>query len=138
MQWTTIVRSIMGCVIFRFLYVVIHFLTINVTDCLKPGDLREVVRMVWDGRMKWYRIGLELLPDPAAVTVNVIRADHSRHPDVIECIHEMLQIWLDDGTPTWETLAAALRKPTVHLGRLAYNIERECLSAPDTESGRLQ
>ena len=135
MQWTTIVKSIMGCVNFRFLHVVIHFLTINVTDCLKPGELREVVRMVWVGRMKWYSIGLELLPDPVN-TLNAIRADHSGHLD--DYFHKMLHKWLDDGTATWETLAAALRKPTVHLGRLAYDIERECLSAPDTESGKLQ
>ena len=86
-------------------------------------DLVKVQRAVWEGRVKWYNIGLEL-----GLTVGMLDAIQltNKH-DVDECFREMLKKWLrkSDLLPTWSSLAEALRAPPVGLEQLAEQLSVE-------------
>ena len=79
-------------------------------------DLRLVQRTTWEGRTKWYNIGLELDIDPE--TLNTIKVNND---DIDDRFRAMLMTWLkmSDPRPTWETLAEALRSPTTGYEHLA-------------------
>ena len=86
-------------------------------------DLAEVQRAVWEGRAKWYNIGLEL--GLTARTLDAIQLTNKH--DVGECFREMLKEWLgkSDLLPTWSSLAKALRAPPVDLEQLAEQLPVE-------------
>ena len=79
-------------------------------------NLRQVQRATWEGRTKWYNIGLELDIDPE--TLDTIKGNNDNIDDRFRA---MLMTWLKmvDPRPTWEALAEALRSPTVGCGHLA-------------------
>ena len=83
-------------------------------------DLASVLRAVWEGRAKWYNIGLEL--GLTAGTLDAIKLANQDDPD--RCIRETLKNWLgrDDLHPSWSSLARALRSPPVGLGQLAEEL----------------
>ena len=90
---------------------------------LTVDDLAEVQRKVWEGRAKWYNIGLEL-----GLTVGTLDAIQltNKH-DVDECFRAMLKEWLrkSEPFPTWSNLAKALRAPPVGLEQLAEQLPVE-------------
>ena len=83
-------------------------------------DLASVQAIVWDGRAKWYNIGLGL--GLSAGTLDSIKLANQGNPDY--CITPTLKEWLsrDDPHPSWSHLAAALRAPPVGRGDLAEKL----------------
>jgi hypothetical protein len=79
-------------------------------------DLCKIQRASWEGRTKWYNIGLELDIDPE--TLNTIKGNNDNIDDRFQA---MLMTWLKmvDPRPTWEALAEALRSPIVGYEHLA-------------------
>ena len=87
---------------------------------LTVDDLASVRRAVWDGRAKWYDIGLEL--GLTAGTLDAIQ--QTNHDQTDHCFRATLKQWLSraDLHPSWSSLAAALRAPPVGLGHLAEQL----------------
>jgi hypothetical protein len=85
-----------------------HYLTSN--------DIREVQKQVWEARVKWYNIGIEL-----GIDVNDLKVikHGANHHDIDNCFTDMLVIWLRQRRPTWEALANALRSEPVGYPQLA-------------------
>ena len=83
-------------------------------------DLASVQRAVWEGRAKWYNIGLEL--GLTAGTLDSIKLANQGDPD--HCIRETLKNWLgkNDLHPSWSDLARSLRAPPVGLEQLAKEL----------------
>ena len=87
---------------------------------LTVDDLVSVRRAVWDGRAKWYDIGLEL--GLTAGTLDAIQQTNQCKTDI--CLRDTLKEWLSraDLQPSWSSLARSLRAPPVGLGHLAEQI----------------
>ena len=84
------------------------------------NDLAVVQRALWEGRAKWYNIGLEL--GLTAGTLDAIQQTNRDHTD--HCFRATLKEWLSRGDlhPSWSTLATALRVQPVGLGHLAEQL----------------
>ena len=83
-------------------------------------DLASVQRTVWEGRAKWYNIGLEL-----GLTAGMLDAiQQTNHDHTDHCFRATLKEWLSraDLQPSWSSLAAALRAPPVGLGNMAEQL----------------
>ena len=83
---------------------------------LTPSDLSKILSALWEGRSRWYNLGLELKLSPG--TLEAIKLEN---PHVLgDCFRAMLYEWLkkDDPSRTWQTLSKALRSPTVKMGEL--------------------
>ena len=78
-----------------------------------------VLDAVWDGRAKWYNIGLQL--GLVAGTLDAVR--QTKNNDTDECFTAALKEWLRRGDlhPSWTSLAKSLRARSVGLGHLAAN-----------------
>ena len=82
-------------------------------------DLVSVQRAVWEGRAKWYNIGLELSLKPG--TLDSIKLANQGDPDY--CLTPTLKKWLRKAEhPSWSDLVSALKAPPVGLGCLAEQI----------------
>ena len=83
-------------------------------------DLASVQTAVWEGRAKWYNIGLDL--GLTAGTLDAIKL--SNHHDADDCFTATLKEWLSrsDLRPSWSGLATSLRAPPVGLGYLAEQL----------------
>lgn len=83
-------------------------------------DLAHIQETVWEGRAKWYNIGLGLRLTPG--TLDAIEQTN-RH-DTDQCFRETLKKWLSKSElkPSWSGMAAALRAPTVGHGELAEKL----------------
>ena len=90
--------------------------------CVSLGvnDLASVQSATWEGRAKWYNIGLEL--GLTAGTLDAIRLANQGDPD--RCFREVLKMWLSSSELhlSWSGLAAALKAPPVGLGQLAEQL----------------
>ena len=93
------------------------------TRVLTVDDLAEVQRAVWEGRAKWYNMGLEL--GLTAGTLDAIQQTNKH--DVDDCFRAMLKEWLrkTEVLPAWNSLAKALRAPPVGLEQLAEQLPLE-------------
>ena len=89
-------------------------------DLLTEEDLVSVHRKVWEGRAKWYDIGLEL--GLTARTLDAIQ--QTMKHDTNNCFTATLKEWLrtSDLHPSWIYLARALKAPPVGLGHLAEQL----------------
>ena len=87
---------------------------------LTVDNLASVQRAVWEGRAKWYSIGLEL--GLKAGTLDAIQ--QTNHYDVNHCFTAMLKKWLRRPklNPSWSCLARSLRESSVGLGHLAEQL----------------
>ena len=87
---------------------------------LTEADLADVQRAVWEGRAKWYNLGLELRL--TAGTLDAIQQTNGNHVD--NCFRGMLKEWLrkSELVPTWSSLARALRAVPVGLEELAQRL----------------
>lgn len=98
--------------------------------------MSEVLGKVYDARIKWHDIGLQIgLKHPDLEAIRMRRRDD---PD--ECFKELLSDWLNrmNPKPTWSALTDALRSPTVGLEQLAEEIEQSlCMSDTSTDSSLL-
>lgn len=77
---------------------------------------------MWEGRAKWYNIGLALKLTPG--TLDAIRANHRF---VEDCFSATLKEWLIVSKlhPSWSSLATALRDKTVGLQELADQLPKQ-------------
>ena len=84
-------------------------------------DLASVQRAVWEGRAKWYNIGLELGLSPG--TLDAIQQTYHHVAD--DCLRETLKLWLRGcgRRPSWSCLARCLRSQTVGLVELAEQLQ---------------
>ena len=72
--------------------------------------------------MKWYDLGIELLPSDVA-KLNTIEADYPTNNN--KCCNKMFQLWLDrQPEASWDQLTLALRQHNVGLDALAADIEK--------------
>ena len=76
---------------------------------------------MWEARSKWYYIGLKL--GLKAGTLDAIK--QSNHYDIDGCFTEILKQWLRNSKlkPTLNSLADALKSPTVGLAQLVKDIK---------------
>ena len=82
-------------------------------------DLASVLTAVWEGRAKWYYIGLEL--GLTTGTLNAIQKDNPH--DTGMCFTNTLETWLRQSEhPSWSDLAKSLRSPPMGLGQLAEEL----------------
>jgi hypothetical protein len=82
-------------------------------------DLASVQRAVWEGRAKWYNIGLEL--GLTAGTLDAIQQTNHHHTD--NCFRATLKEWLNKSDhPSWSVLASAMKASPVDMGHLAEQI----------------
>ena len=84
-------------------------------------NLALVQRALWEGRAKWYNIGLEL--GLTVGTLDAIQETNHHHTD--HCFRDTLKEWLSRGDlhPSWSSLATALRAQPVGLGHLAEQLQ---------------
>ena len=87
---------------------------------LTVDDLASVQRAVWEGRAKWYNIGLEF--GLSAGTLDAIKLGNQSNPD--DCFTETLKLWLRGSAkpPSRSCLERSLRTQTVGLGHLAEQL----------------
>ena len=87
---------------------------------LSIDDLCDVLKTVWEARVKWYFIGLELGISPG--TLKAIKKNNNQDPD--ECLTAMLEYWLNNGKPkpSWAAVAKALKSPMVGNAELAEKL----------------
>ena len=92
----------------------------EVSPSLTEDDLASVQRAVWEGRAKWYNIGLQLGLTPG--TLDAIQK--TNHYDTDRCFTATLKTWLRsaDLHPSWSGLARSLRAPPVGWGDLAEKL----------------
>ena len=83
-------------------------------------DLASVQRAVWEGRARWYNLGLELGLDPG--TLDSIQ--QTNHHVTDDCFRATIKKWLSspDLHPSWSSLARSLRAPPVGLEHLAEKL----------------
>lgn len=74
-------------------------------------SLKEVRDFLYDIRLKWYDLGLEL--EVKEEDLDEIRVKYKDDPS--DCQREMIKIWLRfvDNPPTWNALAKALRAKAI-------------------------
>ena len=88
-------------------------------------DLDEVLTVLEPVSEKWEELGLALgLKKP---TLDKIHADH--HGNISKCKLHMLSYWLQwrddcEATCNWQSLAGALKKPTVNHKPIAESIQK--------------
>jgi hypothetical protein len=87
---------------------------------LTEADLAKVQRAVWEGRAKWYNLGLEL--GLTAGTLDAIQQTNANNVD--NCFRAMLTEWLRklELFRTWSSLARSLRAQPVGLEELAEHL----------------
>ena len=87
----------------------------NASD-LTSNDIQKVRNQIWEARVKWFDIGIEL-----GINVNDLKAikNGANHHDIDNCFTDMLLIWLQQTGATWEALAKALRSKPVGYALLA-------------------
>ncbi len=96
-----------------------HTLWYAAGTILTMDDFRAVRAALYRGRNKWIPIGYELeLKESDLITIEFDCRDND------ECLNQMIHLWLaSDRRPTWESLIAALKEPTVGDERVAHEIE---------------
>ena len=84
-------------------------------------DLAPVQEAVWEGRTKWYNIGLQLGLSPESLDA----IERTKHHVIDDCFTETLKVWLrgSGNRPSWRCLARALRARTVGLVVLAGKLQ---------------
>ena len=99
----------------------------DLSDVLSINHLDQVRQAIWEGRIEWRNLGLELKLSP-----DTLKAISKKYPQSIdECFVEMLSEWLRSGCrPTWEDMIWALRSPIVGLQALAIKLEKETGKVP--------
>ena len=101
--------------------IVLYLVADGTSFNLREADLADIIEKIYTARPKWYYIGLQL-----NVPVYILE-DMKSEPTSI-CLSKVIQYWLShlSPSPTWRTLANALRMATVGEGQLAGEIERQC------------
>lgn len=102
------------------------------SEQLSLNNLKEVRKVLFPVKAKWYDIGLELDMEPKALD-----SIKSRVSDPSTCLRETLHEYLErthPPPPSWEAIVEALRSPVIAEEELAEQIQRNYRSA-GTHSG---
>ncbi len=92
------------------------------------SHLRELKNKLWDVRVEWFRLGVEL--EIAVPDLDAIKVKHREDPN--NCFTDMLSVWLKNSdAPTWTAILSALRTTGTNR-RLADKIETELKEGSDT------
>jgi hypothetical protein len=100
---------------------------------LSVKHLKTVLNELFDAKIKWHNLGLELELDNSIL--ESIRKDYRENID--DCFRETIVAWFkssSEAPKTWSTLADALKAPIVGFGQLATQIE-EKYCQPQPQSG---
>lgn len=90
----------------------------SIEKCLNMDDLELIVQKLYDARVKWYSIGLQLGLNPH--DLDEIRVNKSSDED---CLEAVISKWLKVcAKPTWRDLADALKSATVGYSALAHEL----------------
>ena len=87
-------------------------------EWLTTENFRDVINAVWQARLKWYWIGIQL--GLQLVQLQVIEHDNPRSTD--DCMKAMIQAWLKQEGATWKELISALKHETVEYHDVASSI----------------
>ncbi len=104
-----------------------HTLWYTAGTVLTMDDFNAVRRALIGARRKWRLIGIEL--GLSFADLGTVQAGYG-YGTTDQPLTEMVRTWLSrrgDPRPTWESLIAALREPTVAEARLAAEIEEKYL-----------
>ena len=86
---------------------------------LSESNLREVREFLYDVRLKWYDIGIEL--NIPLTELDDIKKKYN--DDSSDCLREMVRVWLNSKSfetpPTWKALADALEAKAISKKALA-------------------
>ena len=87
---------------------------------LTPRDLKTVRTEIWEARLKWCDIGIEL-----ELNKSDLDTIQQNYTETNKCFNEMLCEWLKriDLQPNWSSLVNALSAPAVGLGHLAEKVK---------------
>ena len=96
----------------------------NLGHHLTTKDLRTVFLELYDARVKWNNIGLEL--GTSYSDLAAIKERNRDDPD--ECFKDLLSHWLKQANPTWEAIISALESRPVRYGQLAESIKKKFMS----------
>ena len=100
--------------------------TINRKLC--QSNLSEVRDALHDVRSKWENIGIELLNKN---DTDAIKRQHSSL-NPVDCLTDMLSIYLKSDYPSWEAIIAALRAKAVGEAGLAQDLEQRYVMSVQT------
>ena len=89
---------------------------------LMINDFKLVYKMLYPARSKWENIAIEL--DITKDSIDAIKKDN---PDVDACQREVISKYLRTKSPSWQTIAAALKAESVGYDEIASNVERTYL-----------
>ena len=94
---------------------------------LTPHDLKTIRTEIWEARLKWCDIGIEL----ELLSKNDLDIIQQNYTETTKCFNEMLCEWLNrvDLQPSWNSLANALCAPAVGLGHLAEKVKKKHILA---------
>lgn len=85
---------------------------------LVSANLVKVVNLLWNARLKWYSLGLELGIDET--TLKVIRMNNN---GVDACFRDYL-LKMINPLPSWQVIVKALCQPSVDCKKVASDIAR--------------
>ena len=96
---------------------------------LSVSDLLVLMEELYDIRVKWYDIGLQL-----RMSVGTLDAIKEQYDDFSHCLRETLKMWLKTcpSPPTWKNIVNALRSSPVDEVRLATDLEQKHCSTQDS------
>ena len=84
-------------------------------------DVGTVQNRLWEARVKWYNIGIEL-----SLKEDDLEAIKSDNRDIDSCFRCMISMWLRqvDREPTvaWTKIIEALKAPSVNFSQLAHRL----------------
>lgn len=81
-------------------------------------DLATIQKSVWEARLKWFHIGLEL--GVACSTLKVIESNYPLNTD--RKFTDMLEEWLKNSKPTYGRLINALKASTVGFEEMSQHL----------------
>ena len=89
---------------------------------LTISNLKAIINALWEARIKWDRIGLQL--NIRIDNLEEVRVAHGNDPS--KCFEQMLIIWLkrDESPPTVSAMVEALQAECVGFGQLASQFAR--------------
>ena len=97
---------------------------------LDDHDYRDIIEVLWPGKLKWYNIGLRLEVEKDELdTINMEAGN-----DTGEKLRQMVSSRLRMVNPcTWTDIYEALKHPTVGMAKVAEGLKKEKPNMPEGE-----
>ena len=88
--------------------------------CLSLGDLKVVLKEVFEVRAKWWTLGLELY-----LTTDTLDDIQQRYSEPEDQLERVLIKWLKRGSATWQQLVVALSSDFLDESRFAEKLKEK-------------